>query len=219
MFYISSLRHFSDYKEIDIVTLWIPYKFPHLSLLWNVLPCLKEIRIDNKLGPDTQEAIIRPDPLSMNRGTPYSAQAYMFLLKVFLPLLPQVEPIKKIYISRSKASKRRVTNEEKFNAFLESRGFTRIYMEDVPPLVQMAICANADVVISPHGAALTNTLFCRAGTKVIEICTPKMRDLQHFEHIAVVRYLNYMRLIADPTSDSYEADMHVDLTNADILIG
>lgn len=38
---------------------------------------------------------------------------------------------------------------------------------------QAALLANAKAIVSPHGSALTNLVFCNKGTKVIEIFSPE----------------------------------------------
>ncbi|GAB4134101.1 MAG: hypothetical protein Fur0046_05550 [Cyanobacteria bacterium J069] len=79
---------------------------------------------------------------------------------------------KRLYISRQKARDRRVINEEAVMSFLESRGFTTIYLETCAIAEQAQLFYNADIVVSPHGSGLTNLAFCRPGTQVIELFSP-----------------------------------------------
>ena len=37
---------------------------------------------------------------------------------------------------------------------------------------QVELFVYADVVVAPHGAGLTNLLFCREGTRIVEIFPP-----------------------------------------------
>jgi len=75
---------------------------------------------------------------------------------------------KKIYISRGKATYRSVTNEQEVINHLKNRGFEIVFPEDLDFIGQAELFYNANTVISVHGAGLTNLMFCREGTKVIE---------------------------------------------------
>ncbi len=87
------------------------------------------------------------------------------------------QPIKtdyseRIYISREKASYRRIVNDEEVMSFLEKFGFRSVKLETMSVAEQAACLAAAKVVVAPHGAGLTNLVFCTPGTKVIEIFSP-----------------------------------------------
>ncbi|MDJ0555731.1 MAG: tetratricopeptide repeat protein [Microcoleaceae cyanobacterium MO_207.B10] len=79
----------------------------------------------------------------------------------------------RIYINRSQTSKRRVVNEEEVVNLLEKFGFQSIILESLSIEEQALYLANALVVIAPHGAGLTNILFCNPGTKIVEIFAPE----------------------------------------------
>jgi capsular polysaccharide biosynthesis protein len=76
----------------------------------------------------------------------------------------------RIFISRKQ--RRRVINEDELVAVLTKFGFKSIAPESLSVAEQVSLFAAAEVVIGAHGAALTNTVFCSPGTKVIEIFTP-----------------------------------------------
>ncbi|MEZ2280543.1 MAG: tetratricopeptide repeat protein [Microcoleus sp.] len=78
----------------------------------------------------------------------------------------------RIYISRQKASYRRIVNDEEVINFLEKFGFRSVELETMSVAEQAACLAAAKVVVAPHGAGLTNLVFCTPGTKVIEIFSP-----------------------------------------------
>jgi capsular polysaccharide biosynthesis protein len=79
---------------------------------------------------------------------------------------------KRIYISRAKASKRKLLNEAELTAILSRYGFRSVELESMKVADQIRLFASADIVVGPHGAGLTNLMFCRPGTKVIELFSP-----------------------------------------------
>ncbi|MEH7502241.1 glycosyltransferase family 61 protein [Neobacillus drentensis] len=82
------------------------------------------------------------------------------------------EEYKKVYISRSNAARRRVVNEEELIRVLKRKGFTVLVLEELDLMEQVKVFSSADIIISPHGAGLTNLLFVRQGTKLIELFSP-----------------------------------------------
>jgi hypothetical protein len=75
----------------------------------------------------------------------------------------------KIYISRGKAGRRHITNEEELLPLLARHDFKTVYLEDYSWEDQVSICQNAKYLISNHGAGLTNLIFMNPGSKVMEL--------------------------------------------------
>lgn len=76
---------------------------------------------------------------------------------------------KRIFISRSKASYRRISNESALIELLSKKKFVSIHLEDLSIFEQAALFNNAEIIIGPHGAGWTNLIFCKPNTKIIEI--------------------------------------------------
>lgn len=79
---------------------------------------------------------------------------------------------KRIYISRKKTNRRRITNEEEVLKIIEKWGFFTLVLEDYSVVEQARYLAGAEVIIAPHGGGLTNLVFCQPGTKLIELFSP-----------------------------------------------
>ncbi|QMU28974.1 glycosyltransferase family 61 protein [Adhaeribacter radiodurans] len=75
---------------------------------------------------------------------------------------------KRIYISRKKANKRKIINEDQVIAALMPYQVQIINAEELTYQQQVQLFYNAEVVIAPHGAGLTNILFCQQAT-VLEL--------------------------------------------------
>ena len=75
----------------------------------------------------------------------------------------------RVYISRRKASRRKVINEDAVERLLRNFNFNIVYAEDFSISEMAFIMKQAKVVVGPHGAGLANIAFCSKGTKVLEL--------------------------------------------------
>jgi hypothetical protein len=91
-----------------------------------------------------------------------------FLHELFLPDPPTTAPSRRIY-TRREGPRRSVVNEAEVIALLESVGFEIVALEGRPVREQAAMFADAEVIVSAHGASLANLVFARAGARVIEL--------------------------------------------------
>jgi hypothetical protein len=82
------------------------------------------------------------------------------------------KPHRRIYITRSKATVRRLINEASVLEALKPWKFDVIDLEDFSVLEQARLFAEAEVVLTVHGSGLTNLVFCQPGTTVIELFSP-----------------------------------------------
>lgn len=80
-----------------------------------------------------------------------------------------VIPHRRVFISRARAQRRRLLNEEEIWEMLEPLGFERVLMEDLPFDAQVDLMMETRVLVGSHGAGLTNMIFCAPGTRVLEI--------------------------------------------------
>lgn len=76
----------------------------------------------------------------------------------------------RIYVTRGSApNTRRLVHEEALMPLLEERGFVRIEPGGMSVREQIDHYAAAEIVVAPHGAALTNLVFARPGVRVLEM--------------------------------------------------
>jgi glycosyl transferase family 61 len=69
----------------------------------------------------------------------------------------------RIYISRRRAAKRRIVNEDELSEILGRYGFQTICAEELSFEQQVRLCSRARYIVSNHGAGLTNMLFMKDG--------------------------------------------------------
>jgi capsular polysaccharide biosynthesis protein len=99
--------------------------------------------------------------------------ACKFLQEKFIPLTKSFNRFnhnyKKLYISRDDASIRKIFNEAEIVHFLKGYNFYVIRPGELDFIEQVDLFQNAEIVIGPHGAGLSNIVFCKPGTKIVEI--------------------------------------------------
>jgi hypothetical protein len=131
-----------------------------------------------------------------------------FLRETFLKNKASISLRTKLYISRSKANYRKVTNEEDVLECLSTFGFTPIWLEEHDLATQVALFANAEFIIAPHGAGLTNLIWCNPSTKVLEIFSPNYVNVC-FWAIANQVGMEYFYLIGDGEKPPEHIDPHL----------
>ncbi|MDM3861013.1 MAG: glycosyltransferase family 61 protein [Aphanizomenon gracile PMC644.10] len=93
------------------------------------------------------------------------------LQAIFNPT-PHPSPYRKIYISRSLARYRRIVNESELIPILEDFGFEIFHTEKLSFASQVKLFSEAKVILSSHGAGLTNMLFSSSSALILELFEP-----------------------------------------------
>jgi len=96
----------------------------------------------------------------------------------------------RVYISRFDASNRRMENEAAVIEVMRTFGFAVVLLSGRSVADQVRLFAGATHIVAPHGAGLSNLLFCRAGTRVLELVMDGYLQWS-FRHICAVRRLTY----------------------------
>ena len=139
-----------------------------------------------------------------------------FLRSLFLPTGTKKISLnnkKMIYISRKETSSRRIVNEAEVVICLEKLGFQTITLELMSVAQQASLLANSKVIVAPHGAGLTNLVFCAPGTKVIEIFHREY-VINYYWLLSNVCGLEHYHLIGD----EFERDFSGKPAQKDILV-
>ena len=119
----------------------------------------------------------------------------------------------RIYITRRRATKRRIVNEDEVEKILQQFGFQTIHAEELSFEQQVQTFSRAQYLVSNHGAGLTNMLFMKRGGSVLEF----RHTLDHINNcyftLSSALDLNYFYQTCDPASansDPHTADLIVD---------
>ncbi|MEX2617720.1 MAG: glycosyltransferase family 61 protein [Alphaproteobacteria bacterium] len=78
-------------------------------------------------------------------------------------------PERRIFISRARSHGRQLVNEDEIWPILRNAGFERVFMEELSFEEQVRLMGETAVLLAPHGAGMTNMMFCPAGAQVVEI--------------------------------------------------
>lgn len=120
---------------------------------------------------------------------------------------------RKVYVSRKKAGKRFIQNEEEVTATLASFGYETHCFEDYSLADQIELLGETRVLIGVHGAGLTNMLFMPPNSIVCEIRNQGDAHNNCFFSLANALQHSYFYLTAAGTSPhTYDANLWVDVS-------
>ncbi len=121
-------------------------------------------------------------------------------------------PKKRIYISRSKAKRRRITNEESLQSLLNEFNIECYTMEDLTFEQQRLLMAQTQFLISNHGAGLTNMTFMQKGAIIFELKSDSKNINNCFFNLARALNHHYYYTINPGNSTNIQyTDIEVDL--------
>lgn len=119
----------------------------------------------------------------------------------------------RIYISRSRARWRRVTNEAAVCALIAPYGFRVVHLEDLSFREQVELFHRAEIVMGPHGAGLNTILF--AGDIDVIVFYPIAHPQNYFHTQAIGLGQKHHFLTGTQTEDE---DFEVDLARLKQLL-
>lgn len=125
--------------------------------------------------------------------------------------LPGGPPTRRVFISRAEATRRRLVNEDEVWPMLADAGFERTVMENLSFDDQVRLMRETAVLFAPHGAGLTNMLFCPPGARVVEVADLSFPNPNFYATAAALGH-DYWLHSATPLGDGHplERDLHVD---------
>jgi hypothetical protein len=123
----------------------------------------------------------------------------------------------KIYISRQGQKLRFIENEQEVVGLLNKYGFKKVIMEKYSYQEQIAICHNARYVVGPHGAGLTNILFMKKNSALLELSAKDDEDFFNgFYILANMLEHNYLYQKCTIGQNSFIQDSHHSSLNVDL---
>lgn len=125
---------------------------------------------------------------------------------------------RKIYISRSSANKRKISNELAVIDYLNSVGFEIILAENIVLPNLISILSETAVLISNHGAGLTNIVHLQPGQTIIEL---KSHNDNYWMYFSLSKLLEHRYFYLFNKSDSLnyrDANIEVSLVELEYIL-
>lgn len=97
---------------------------------------------------------------------------------------------RKIYVARTDSQRRRMRNESALLGEMRNRGFEIVVPGTLTLTEQIRVFREASLVVGPHGAGLTNIVFCEPGTIVYELVPDHYPNIC-FGNLALICRLRY----------------------------
>jgi len=143
------------------------YQAETLALLG--IPEVKIIPADHRLHLTADRLVV---PFITRDGSHITKEGCDFVRSLFLGATGKDSPGRLIYSSRYDVASRRVLNEAEVLAYLKTLGFEDLILSRMSVKEQARAIFDAKAVIGATGSNLTNIIFARAGSALIEIFSP-----------------------------------------------
>jgi hypothetical protein len=134
-------------------------------------------------------------------------------------------PPLKLYVSRAKAGRRRVTNDAQISQWMSARGYQVIHPEDLDVAQQVDLYSRATALVAPAGAALANMIFMAPGssiTMLVNRAVPAEGRMLYFDPLARAcghRFAAVSGIAAAGATDRLlDADMEVPLAELEAAL-
>lgn len=111
-------------------------------------------------------------------------------------------PTRRIFISRSRAGKRRILNETELHPILEKLGFEIVFPEELSYREQVALFFESKIIAGAHGAGLTNAFFAQKAM-VLELHPANAIKLHYFL-LSKGRGLEYHYLVGSAANEKLD---------------
>lgn len=202
-------------KDIDYYVINKPvYDFQRESLKLLNISLDKIIESSDSLHVKSALLIVPSQPGEFGHVSKYTCN---FLRKLFLQVTSNisVELHKRIFIKRGNVRHRRLINEDEVSEHLGRYGFEPLSMDGLSIVEQAAVFNFADVIISTHGSALTNLVFSKEKSRVLEILSPNYM-LGVYWQLSSQLGIDYYYITG--LGDYKDKTLNLDLNAEDILV-
>lgn len=201
-------RLFIVKDRIGDLTLLLPYQYKTLQF---VQPSLEPFGIRNLEFLDRNEVLVCERLLMPTHTAPSGhyneriIRGVSELLVGFYNSFGDSPPAGRVYVSRGRAGKRRIINEQEVIDLLQEFQFSVVHTEDYSFEQQLKIASGARYLVSNHGAGLTNMLFMRQGSNVLELRHHADRINNCYFTMASALDLNYFYQSCEPETPGENA--------------
>jgi capsular polysaccharide biosynthesis protein len=214
-------------EELDNVPerLYVPSSLPFQHQLLELLGVRRDRIVDSDEVRHLQaETLVVPNLPDADLKTP--PWIVSFLRHRLLTSDLRLVAGRRLYVSRGdRRGTRIVSNEDEIVTMLAELGFTTIDPAAMTVSDQIAAFAQAECIVAPHGAALTNLAFASSGASVVELFAPDYVQGCYWKICESVPGLAYRYLVGAGRSphggrmDGVDSDMAIDARALARLLG
>ena len=110
---------------------------------------------------------------------------------------------KKVYVTRKHALRRHLLNEEEVRGIVLKHGFEIYDFDHLDFREQVSVARSASVLVSLHGAALTNMIFMEEGSVIIEFLPKETFNDKCYFTLAEIMKHTYYYLFCETDGESH----------------
>ena len=113
-----------------------------------------------------------------------------------------VSAVKRLYISRGDADRRRIANEGALIDALQKHGFISVQLRNIPIEEQIGLFRGAEVIVGPHGMGLTHIAMGRNIGRMVELFHPTA-GTDAYAFVARASGINYTNIFGSEIPASH----------------
>lgn len=200
---ITKLRIYQEYFDLSEVDyFYVPGTYHWQKKILSLFDIKEDRLIDsNNFRHINANEIVAIDHPWYRKGYVQQEISYLpewiiiYLREKFLNLKKKFKASKKIFIDRSDSEYNhcKLINNQDIIEHLKSKGFESYQVSKLDFFEQIFLFENADIIISPHGAALTNIIFSKPNLQLVELI-PNNHDSVKCQRISKILNFNYKRI-------------------------
>jgi capsular polysaccharide biosynthesis protein len=200
-------------NKLGLKTLIVPQEFPRKYLIFlELLGC--ELLVIKKFNGMFVRKLFSIDLIFQPSGVFSKQRLYPFVR--YIKSLSSVklknensEKFRFIYVSRARAQTRRLKNENEIISMLYQKGFLILQLDNLSVVEQISYFKECKILISTHGAGLTNMLFMEQGSHVLEIRQVVEYPNNIYQRLASELDLNYHPFLGKGFGDFQNDDLEI----------
>ena len=128
----------------------------------------------------------------------------------------------RVYIDRSDSlfNHCKIINSDEVWEVLKKNGFTKVKLTEMNFRNQIGLFNSANIIVSAHGAGLTNIIFSNPNTKIIELA-PENYPNKFFQRVSKINNLSYKKIFSKnlkSNEDKRQGDILVDVKDIERLL-
>jgi hypothetical protein len=225
---ITKLRIYQEYFDLSEVDyFYVPGTYHWQKKILSLFDIKEDRLIDsNNFRHINANEIVAIDHPWYRKGYVQQEISYLpewiiiYLREKFLNLKKKFKASKKVFIDRSDSQYNhcKLINNQDIIEYLKLKGFESYQVSKLDFFEQIYLFENADIIISPHGAALTNIIFSKPNLQLVELI-PNNHDSVKCQRISKILNFNYKRInLKQMDSSDVDGDIRVEISELNKIL-